>query len=60
MIEVPETCKIRDCQKEPVYHYHNPHSRAKGEFCAEHLDGLNPRVSIEYWLENGFAEPIEA
>lgn len=61
-IKVSESglCDIHDCNQEAVYKYHNPHSGAKGVYCADHLKSRRPDLPISVWLENGFAKPLEA
>jgi hypothetical protein len=53
----PPPCN-RDCDAPATWDYHNPISGSRGTYCDEHLAGLRPDLSIETWVEAGYATPI--
>jgi len=56
----PDSCRIRGCDAEPVYEYHNPHSGARGRYCEPHMNTRRSDMDAGDWIELGFADVINS
>lgn len=51
-------CDMRGCDNAAKYHYNNPHTRGRYEYCASHLGKLHPEMDVEDWVNLGYATKV--